>query len=147
MTAGVGVDGVVAGVGEGVGDAEAEPFADDLGFGHLDEGSVDVEGVFARAFDAGFGGEVGDLLKGVDEGGAAIGVAGVVDGVDADEEVEGVAGFGEGEGEAEEDGVPGGDIGDRDLRFVCGGDVVFGDGDVGGEGNGASESAEIDFQG
>ncbi len=95
--------GVVAGAGEGVVDAEGEAALDDLVLMEMHEGGVDGE--FAEAFDADFGGEVGEAFEGVEEFGPAVGVAGVIDGVDADEDVEGVEGFGPGEGEGEEDGV------------------------------------------
>ncbi len=69
---------------------------------------MDVEGVFVGGVDAGAGGEVGEFFKGGDELGAAVGVTGVVDGIDAEKNIEGVGGLGECEGEAEEDGVAAG---------------------------------------
>ncbi len=136
--------GVVAGVGVREVYAEGEAFFDDLGFGEVDEGAVDF--IAAFAFDAGLGGEVCEGFKGGDEFGAAVGVAGVVDGVDADEEVEAFGDFGEAQGVGEEDGVACGDVGDGyavgDL-FVG---FVEGYGDVGGEG-GAAEGAEVDARG
>ena len=70
------------------------------------------------ALDRGLGGEVGHRLEGGDELGAAVGVAGVVDGVDADEDVGRAAHLGHRQGEAQEDGVAGGHVGDRDLAAV-----------------------------
>ncbi len=109
---------------------------------------MDVEGIFAGRIDTGAGAEVGDFFEGGDEFGAAVGVAGVIDGVDAEEDVECIGGFGEGESEGEEDGVACGDVGDGDGGVAGIGliEVVFGDGDVSGEG-GTSEGAEVDFHG
>ncbi len=138
--------GVVAGVGEVVRDVEVQALADDLRFRGVHQRCVDMERIFIMGIDACSGAEIGEFFKGGDEFGAAVGVAGVVNRVDAEEDVEGVGGFGEGECEAEEDGVSRGDVGDGDGGSVGIGlaEMVFGDGDVGGEG-GASEGAQIDF--
>lgn len=89
MAAGAAVGGgVVTGMGQLVRYAEAQAFADDGGFGELDQRGVDVESL-GGGLDAGFGAQVGDFLEGLDELGPAIGVAGVIDGVDADEDIEG----------------------------------------------------------
>ena len=84
-------------------------------------------------------------MEGGDEFRAAIGVAAVIDGVDADEDVARFEDLGPGEGVGEEDRVAGGDVGDRDigghLFFVA----VFGDVDGIGEGA-AAELAEIDAE-
>src|SRR5271155_2880192 len=90
---------------------------------------------------AGLGGEVGHVFEGGDEFGAAIGVAGIVDGVYSDEDVGAFEDFGPGHGEGQENRIAGGDVGDRDA----GSDVAgLGDVDVGGQGA-RSEGAEIDF--
>ncbi len=49
------------------------------------QGGVDAQPL--RAFHAGPGGQVGHGLEGLDEGRAAVGVAGVIERVDADEDV------------------------------------------------------------
>ena len=103
---------VVAGVGDGIVEAEAYAGFDDVGFGQVDEGCDDFEW---SAFDGGFGGEVGGVLETLDEVWSAVGVAGVVDGVDAEPDFGGAADFGQGGGQGEEDEVAGGDIGDGDV--------------------------------
>lgn len=131
--------GVVAGMGKGVVDAEGEAALDDLGLSQMDQWRADLDGA---AFDTGFGGEAGEFLEGGDELGTTIGIAGVVDGVDA-----GVDGFrpehfGVSEGEGEHDGVAGGDVSDGDvghLRLVA----IFRNRDVGGE-SGAADGVESD---
>lgn len=133
--------GIVAAMGEREIDAELDGEGDDLRFGEGDERRVDAD--VSGAFDAGLGGEVGHALEGVDEFGAAIGIAGIIEGVDSDEDIGRAEDFGPGECEREEDGVAGGDVGDGNAGrevFDAGG---LGDGDIGGE-SGAAESAEID---
>jgi hypothetical protein len=66
------------------------------------------------ALDAGAGGEVGELLEGGDELGAAVGVAGVVEGVDAEPDLARAEGLGPAERVGEEQGVAGGDVGAGD---------------------------------
>ncbi len=130
-------------MGEGVIDAEGGTGSDDLGFGHVHQWGMDLKGV---GFDADFGGEVGGLGEGGNELGAAIGVSGIVDGVDAEEKIGGAECFGIGQCDREEHQVAGGDIGDGDIghgRFVA----VFGDlGVVVGEGRSA-EGADVEREG
>ena len=64
----------------------------------------------------GLGGEVGGALKRRDELGPAVGVARVVHGVDADEQVHAAQHLGECKRIAEEDGVAGRHVGDGDVR-------------------------------
>ncbi len=80
-------DWVVAGMGDGVVHAERNAATDDVGLGHVRERGVDFEAMIVVGLDAGFGAEVGGALEGGDELGAAVGVAGVVDRVHADEDV------------------------------------------------------------
>lgn len=134
--------GVVAGVGEGVVDAEGGTAADDFGFGEMEEGSMNEDGVFG-VFGGHLGGEVGEGLEGGDELGAAVGVAGVVECVDADEDVAGAGNLGEGEGEAQEDGVAGGNVGDGDAVGHVVGGAVLGDVNVGCE-RAAAEGPQVD---
>ena len=56
-------------------------------------------------FDAGPRGQIGELLERAQKLGPAVGIARVVDAVDADEDVERSQGLGPGECKAEEDGV------------------------------------------
>ena len=104
---------VVATAGERVIDAEGDAAGDDLRFGQRDERRVDREPL--AAFDAGLGGEVGHLLKSGDVFGAAIGVAGVVERVDAEEDVARAEDLDPGEREGEKDGVARGNVGNRDA--------------------------------
>ncbi len=104
--------GVVAGVGQGIVDAKSGAGFDDVGFGHVDEGCDDFEW---SAFDGGFGGDVGGVLETFDEVWSAVGVAGVVDCVDAEPDFGGAADFGQGGCQGEEDEVAGGDIGYWDV--------------------------------
>jgi hypothetical protein len=86
---------------------------------------VNGEGV---AFNTGFGGQVGHGLKGGDVFGSAIGITAIVNGVNADEDVAGVEGF----GVSEEDGIACGYVGNGDAvgNFVF--ISIFGDFDVAG---------------
>ena len=69
-----------------------------------------------RALDAGLGGEVRHPLEGVDVLGAAVGIAAVVERVDADEDVARAEHLGPREREREEDRVARRHVGDRDPR-------------------------------
>jgi hypothetical protein len=113
----------------------------DFGLGEMDEGRVDADG--RAAFDAGLGSERGHVFKGGDVFGAAIGVAGVIESIDADEDVGRCEDFGPGERERQEDGVAGGDVGDGDAVGDVREGTRLGDGEVGGEG-GVADLAEID---
>ena len=64
------------------------------------------------AFDAGFGGEVGHLFKGCNEFRPAIGIAGVVERIDAEKNVACAQHLGPGQRKGEKDGVARGHIGD-----------------------------------
>jgi hypothetical protein len=86
--------------------------ADDLCLCQLDEWGMEVK---TLTLDARLGSEIGQLLEGLDEGGAAVGVAGVVDSVDANEDVVGADDFGPAKGQGKEDGVPGRNVGDGDA--------------------------------
>lgn len=131
-------------MGEAEGDVELRSEADDVGFGELQEGRVNFD--LGAAFDSGFGGEVGHGLEGFDEFGATVGVAGVVEGVDADDDGIGFEDFGPGEGKRQEDSVARGDVGDGDVGRHGGFIAALGDVDVVSEG-GVAEDAEVDFGG
>src|SRR5439155_1339510 len=81
-----------------------------------------------ETFDARLGSKVRDLLKGTDELGAAVRVAGIVHGVDPDVDVAGLGDLGKGGGAGQEDEVAGGDVGGGDA--AGGGWAVLGDLDV-----------------
>ena len=121
--------------------SSGEAEVDDFGFREGDKGRTDGE--IRVPLDAGFGGEVSHVFEGLDELWAAVRVAGIVNGVDTDEDGFGANDFGVREGEGEEDGVAGGDVSDGDARAHFGGRAVFGHVDFSGEG-GAAEGAEID---
>ena len=93
--------------------AELVGAGDDLGLGERDQRRVDAEA--ARALDARLGGEIGQPLEGLDELGPAIGIAGLVERVHADEDVLGAQRLGPGERVAEKDGVARGHVGDRNA--------------------------------
>ena len=132
---------IVATVRQCEGHAQFLAETHDIGFGESDERSANCDA--GAAFHAGFGGQITHALEGPDVFGAAIGVAGIIESVDADEDVVGFENLGPGEGEGEEDGVPRGYVGDRDPAthgpFVA----AFGDGDFVRE-RGMAEHAEID---
>ena len=76
--------GVVAADRRRVVDAELGASTDDLRLREVDQRCVDRE---SSTFDRGAGREVGGRLEGLDELGTAIGVAAVVERVDADEHI------------------------------------------------------------
>src|SRR4051812_10233921 len=91
---------IVAAVRETVIEAEPVAVADDLGFAHRDERRVDAE---AAALDAGAGAEIGDTLEGGDEFGSAVGVAGIIERIDADDDVARVERLGPAERQRQKD--------------------------------------------
>jgi len=111
---------------------------DDACFGEIKQRCVNPEA--SLAFDACRSSEAGSFFEGTYEFGTAIRVAGIIDGIDAEEDIKGAQDFGPAEGTAKEDGVSRRDIGDRDAtgNFVDAG--VFGDIDFVGEG-GTTEGA------
>src|SRR5207249_2289564 len=80
---------------------------DDLGLAELDERGVDAE--VALALDAGLGRQIGQLLERLRELRPAIGIAGVIDRIDADEDILGAQHFRPGEPTRGEDDGPGRD--------------------------------------
>ena len=94
--------GLVAGDGEAIVHAELDSPANDVGFAEFDERCVDME---AGTFGAGFGGQVGQVFKGGDIFRAAVRVAGIIDGVNAQKDVTAIQGFGQRQGQREHDGV------------------------------------------
>ena len=130
---------VVAGPAETRVEAEPRRLRGNRRLGHPHERGVDAEGV---ALDPGLGGEVRHRLEGGDELRPAVGIARIIERVDADEQVARAGRLRPAEAEREEDGVAGGDIGDRDLIL---GHALLRHGDVVGERR-AAEAREIERQ-
>ena len=97
-----------------------------------------------RAFDAGLGGDVGEPLERGDEFGPAVGIAGVVDRVDAAEDVARAEHFGPAQRERQHDGVARGHVGDRDAG--CRPSVSSGTSMSVGQ-RGAADAAQVDVDG
>ena len=76
--------GIVTAVGKRKIHAEVDGFADDFRFGKFDQRCVNLK---PSAFDTGFGSEIGQVLERFDKFRSAIGIAAVVDGVYAKEDV------------------------------------------------------------
>ena len=120
--------------------------ADGLGFRQMQQRRAEPERHLAAGggFDARTRGQIGHALERLDVLGAAVRIAGVVDGRDAEIDVARPSRFGERKRVREEDGVARWDVGDRDLvrghRLVG---AVLGHRDVGGERRPA-EGAQID---
>src|SRR5215213_7592310 len=123
--------GIVAAQRERVVDAEGASELDDLALAEMEQRRLDAHG--RGTLDAAARGEVGHVLERLDVLGTAIGIARVVERVDADEDVGGAEYLRPGEAEGEEDRVARRDVGDgnalRDVRFGA----ILGDVDVGGE--------------
>ena len=121
---------VVAGRSDGVVDSESCSFGDDLSFRHLHERGVDRQ---ARSFDPCLGRKVCHRFVGRDEFGSAIGVSGVIECIDSQENVLCANSFRVCQCERQENCVAGGDIRGRNVGcyFIC--TVMFGDVDIGGE--------------
>src|SRR5689334_16487934 len=79
---------VVTAMGKCIVDAQFLPATDDLFFGQRQERGMDAES--ARAFDARTGRQVGQGFEGPEELRPAVRIAGVVDAVDPEEDVEGI---------------------------------------------------------
>lgn len=136
-------NGVITGVSEGVVDAEGDAAGDDVGLGHVRERGVDFQSVRVIGLNAGLCAQVGGALEGGDELRAAVGIAGIVDGVHANEDVAGLGDLGVSGGEGEKDEVAGGDVGDGDAVGHVSGGAILGNIDVGGE-RGAADGTEVD---
>ena len=89
---------IVAAVAETGVEAEALCLERDLGFAQMLERSVDREPL---PFHSGLCCKVGELLKFRDEFGPAVGISGIIESVDSDEDVACAARFGETERKAE----------------------------------------------
>ena len=89
-------------------------------------------------------GERREVPEGVEELGAAVRIAAVIDGVDADADRRRAAGLGEGQGEGEKDGVAGRDVGRGDLGRQGFVGAVAGNGDRGIGQGAAAEGRQVD---
>src|SRR5262249_56731777 len=135
--------GRVAGPGQREIHAELVGARNDLSLAEGDERRVDAKA--AATFDAGLRGEIGEALEGFDELRTAVGIARVVEGVDADEDVLRPLHLRPPQGMREEEGVPRRHVGDGDAcadRLLA---PPLGNVDVRGEG-GAADGAEVETQ-
>src|SRR5450759_1645481 len=105
---------VVAGRGETRVETEGEGEPDDVGLCHGEEGRSDPE---ASALAPGFRPEPRDTLEGGEELGAAVGVAGIVERIRADDDLRRAPRLGKGEGEGEEERVSRGHVRHGDPRL------------------------------
>src|SRR5262249_29480886 len=112
-----------AAVREPVVEAESDTAADDVRLAQRDERRVHAE---ARALDAGARRQAGEALEGGDELGAAIGIARIVERVDADDDVVRAEDLGPAECDRQEDRVARGHVGGRNLRRVQAAAVRYG---------------------
>ena len=87
----------------------------DIGLGKLNERRANRDA--GPSFDAGFRGQITHVLEGLNELGPAIGIAGIIESVDADEDVVGLEHFGPGEGEGEEDSIARRHVGHGDFAI------------------------------
>ena len=121
-------------------DTKLVSFADDVGLGKFDQWGVNLE---PSPLDTCFRSDIGQVLKRSDKFRTAIGVAAVVDGVDADKNVIGRKHFGPRERIREEDGVARGNVCDwNSLRDFCF-RTLFRNGDIVRERR-AAEDAQVD---
>lgn len=132
---------IVARAGEREVDAELEALLDDLLLLPEQERRA-YPRRHLGVLHAGLGGELGHRLERVEKLGPAVGVAGIVDGVGADEDVCCAGRLGEREGVREEDRVAGGDVGDRNVWGCVG--AALRDGDTGVRQGRAGEEARVD---
>jgi hypothetical protein len=127
-------------MGEGVVEPQVEPFADDFRFGKLEQRSQDLEGL---SFDTRPGRERGEALEGDEVLWATVRIAGVIEGVDADDDGRRSYDLSPAESEGQEDRVPGWDV---RRRNVAGAELaVLWDGAVADE-RGSAERCEVDVE-
>ena len=120
--------------------AQRHAAADDLGLGHRDQGGADRD---PAPLDGGLRRQVRHRLEGAEVLRAAVGVARVVQGVDADEDVPRVQHLRIGQRVGEEDRVPRRDVGHGDAAADLAGVAPLGDRDVRGQRR-AAEGAQVD---
>ena len=94
--------GLVARHGQTIVDAQGCARPNNVGFAELNQGRMNSE---MSTFDPGFGGQIGHVFEGGDVLRPAVRVAGIVDGVDADEDIAAIERFGQGQRQREHDGV------------------------------------------
>jgi hypothetical protein len=135
---------VIATVGDRVIDPERSAETDDLCLAERAERGMNRE---PAALYSGFGTQIQGGLKGAKELGTAIGIPGVIDGVDSDEEIVSSANFCVCRGEGKKDQVAGGDIGDGNLTGGSGKLAIsLGDSDVSCECR-AADGAKVELEG
>ena len=119
----------------------AEP--DDLGLRERDQRGEDPGGV---AFDARLRGEAGKSLKGLEILRSTVGIAAVVNRVDAEHDRGGPPGLGKGKSQREEDRVAGRHIGRGDTGGHFGFAAALGDRRGGIDQGAAAEGGEVDLE-
>src|SRR5947209_365586 len=126
-------DRIIAGVGQVELDALDVTDANDLRLALVYQRRDHAQ----TATEARLGAKAQDLIERVDELRPAVGVARVVEGVDADEDGLGADALGDGGADGEEDEVAGGHVGHGDRLCHGGGVAPFGDADAVVEGRAA----------
>ena len=115
----------------------------DSGFIQLGERRVNAQP--RASFDAGLGGEVGQVFKGRYELRPAVGITGIVDRIDADKNIRRLQHLRPGHGEGKKNRVARGNVGDRNPGADLIGRIMLGYRQIGGQSAGA-EDAEVDFR-
>ena len=133
--------GIVAAEREAVVEAQRQPQPDDVGLRQRHQRRVHRQ---RAAFDAGARGHPGQLLEGMDELRPAIGIAGVVERVDADEDVGRAQHFGPAQGHRQEDGVARGNVGGGNVGRVH--VAILGDGHVARRQRRAADRGEVEIE-
>ena len=131
-------DRIVAAVAQPGVEPEPLRFPRDIRLAHVLQRRMDRERL---ALHPCLGGEVGQLLEFGDEFGPAIGIARIVERIDADEQVARAARLGEAQRQAEENGVARRDVGDRNPLAHS----FLGNGNVAGQRRSA-ESPQVQRQ-
>ena len=106
--------GIITTVGEGIINAQFDSSPDNLRLGQVNERRVNRKR--RAAADRHFRRQIRQLLERRDEFRPAVGIAAVIDRVDADEHIPHVQHFRPGQGIAQKDRVSRGHVSNRDLR-------------------------------
>jgi len=134
---------IIAAAGKGVVQAQLHTLTDDPGLGKPDQGGVDLD--CPASLGIYLGGQVGHALVGRDVLGPTIGIAGVVEGIDTDEDAARLQHLRPGQGKGQEDGIARRDIGDRDTCLCPIRTPILRHRQVTGEGR-STETAQVDVQ-
>src|SRR4030095_182143 len=117
------------------------PGPDNLGFAHVHEGRMNM--ILSSTLYSRLRGQMGQLFKCLEKARPAVGVPGIVDGIDADENVLGSEHFTPTQCEGKEYRVPRGDVGDGYLGRHLPQVAALRHLDVGGE-SGAANRPEVE---